>query len=190
MITCRPTASEKLCDLTAVLSVRSWVTVILTSVWCVVKASSLHTLLCRLNTSWEENCHKSLAWLTLKGESEVPLLFEMAECIFICCSDTLKKDQSCTPHAGQMRAKFLIYLLFWVISTAQRNIWNYFFFFTLPGTRIREWQRTACKDMRYRRGAGHIQCALSCKTAGAQPVPAARPGLKGTSTCENVHTES
>lgn len=90
--------------------------------------SVLHTLLCRLNTSWEENCHKSLAWLTLKGESDMPLLFEMAECIFICCSDTLKKDQSCTPHAGQMRAKFLIYLLFWVISTAQRNILNNFFF--------------------------------------------------------------
>lgn len=60
--------------------------------------------------------------------------------------------------------------------------------FFSPAVMIQGWQRTACRDMRCRTAAGHIQCAPFCKTAGAQPVPGAPPGLRGTSTWENIHS--
>lgn len=61
-----------------------------------------------------------------------------------------------------------------------RNVCLFKLFFTLPGGRIQGWQRTACRDRRCRTAAGRMQCALSCRTAGAQPVPAAPPSLKET----------
>lgn len=34
-----------------------------------------------------------------------------------------------------------------------------------------------------------MRCALFCKTAGVQTVPAGPPGLMGTSICGNIHSQ-
>lgn len=52
----------------------------------------------------------------------------------------------------------------------------------LPGERIPGWQRTACRDKRCKTAAGHMQCALSCRIAVAQTVPAVPPSLRETLT--------
>lgn len=63
---------------------------------------------------------------------------------------------------------------------------------TSPGKRIQGWRRTACRDRRCKRAAAHSCCAPTCKTAAARQVPAARPSLRGTSTCrksQDVHVD-
>lgn len=57
--------------------------------------------------------------------------------------------------------------------------------FNIPGMRIQEWRKTACRDMHYKRAAAHMWCAASCKTAAAQQAPSAPPSLLETSTCRN-----
>lgn len=58
----------------------------------------------------------------------------------------------------------------------------FIFFVALPGGRIQGWQRTACRDMRCRTAAEHMQCARSCRIGGALPVPAVPPSLRETLT--------
>lgn len=201
----------------------------------------------------QKSCHESSAWLTHKGKSDSPWLFELCECfyplqcVFEEASQAARHTQAfslfaCRPYsfhtdqAWQLFVKFkslcniclsnifkhrkknrvkevktavinsypwrsnkLLQSCFHTSNLSQRSLFlpcsqclpfypsvqtTFETIFTLPGTRIQEWQRTACRDMHYRRVAGHIQCAPSCKTAGAQQVASAPPSLKGTSTCQ------
>lgn len=86
-------------------------------------------------------------------------------------------------RAGQTHNKLFLFYFFKKRNQWQfcpRNVGLFKLFFTLPGGRIQGWQRTACRDRRCRTAAGRMQCALSCRTAGAQPVPAAPPSRKET----------
>lgn len=56
----------------------------------------------------------------------------------------------------------------------------------LPGRRIQEWRRSACRGRRWRRAAARRRCAQPCTAAAARPVPAAPPSPTETSTCTNT----
>lgn len=204
---------------TAVWSVSHWVRATLTCMWFVVLASSLccaaQSALQKV-LQWVQWAVNRTAWLSHKSKCDSPLLFALDKYFYPLQRVFFKEETRATHHMPvnslsrfpSCKPKFFYSYQAWQFVSNLKstcviflsNIFNILvirhqykerlrIFFTLPGTRIQEWQRTACTDMHYKRAAGHIQCARSCKTAGAQPVPSAPPSLKGISTYGNIKTQ-